>query len=108
MEHIKYIKERYEEQYKDMLFIFDRGYIGIPLLVYLTENEGKYLFRLQERTYKKEIEAMKSIDEEIIIPITNSRKKDIKDEHIKVLACEMKKIKVRIVFDILLQKKQKK
>lgn len=93
MEHIKYIKDHYEKQYKDMLFIFDRGYIGIPLLVYLIENERKYLFRLQERTYKKEIGAMKSINEEIVIPITNSRKKDIKDEHLKELACEMKEIK---------------
>lgn len=67
MEHVQYIKEKYDKQYKYMLFIFDRGYIGIPLLVYLTENKGKYLFRLQERTYKKEIGAMKSIDEEIVI-----------------------------------------
>lgn len=97
MEHIDYIKKRYEKQYKNMLFIFDRGYIGIPLLIYLIENEGKYLFRLQEKTYKKEISEMNSIDEEIIIPITNSRRKDIKDEHLKSLACEMKEIKVRIV-----------
>lgn len=97
MEHIKYIKQTYSNQYKEMLFIFDRGYIGIPLLLYLIENNGKYLFRLQEKTYKKEISTMKTEDEEIIIPITNSRKKDIKDEHLKELACKMKEIKVRIV-----------
>lgn len=97
MEHIKYIKETYANQYKNMLFIFDRGYIGIPLLVYLIENKGKYLFRLQDRTYKKEISGMKTLDEEIIIPITNSRKKDIQDEHIKKLASEMKEIKARII-----------
>ena len=97
MGHIKYIKETYKEQYKNMLFIFDRGYIGIPMLVYLIEKEGKYLFRLPKKTYKKEISKMKTEDEEIIIPITTSRKKDINDSHIKELAIEMKEIKVRIV-----------
>ena len=97
IEHIKYMKEIYSKEYKNMLFIFDRGYIGIPLLLYLTASDGKYLFRLQEKTYKKEISEMNSLDEEITIPLTSSRKKNIQDENLKELANQLKELKVRIV-----------
>lgn len=97
MEHIKNIKEKYKEQYKNMLFIFDRGYIGIPLLIYLIREEGKFLFRLPIWTYKKEISKMKKDDEEIVIPINNDRKKDIKEKELKELAKQMKELKVRII-----------
>ena len=56
MEHIKNIKENYREEYKNMLFIFDRGYIGIPLLMCLIKEEGKFLFRLPIFAYKKRSE----------------------------------------------------
>lgn len=97
IKHIEYIKENYKEEYKDMLFIFDRGYIGINLLIYLRENEGKYIFRLPKNTYKKEISKMKSEDEKIIIEITESRKRDIEDEHLRQVAIEKKELKERIV-----------
>lgn len=97
MEHIKNIKEIYTEEYKKMLFIFDRGYIGMPLLIYLIKEEGKFLFRMPMGTYKKEISKMNSNDEEIIIPINNDRKKDIQEKDLKELANKLKEIKVRVV-----------
>ena len=97
MEHIKYIKETYSNQYEKMLFVFDRGYIGIPLLLYMTEQKGNFLFRLLKNTYDTEISKMMVEDEEIVIPITRSRYKDIQDLHLKELAKEMKEIKVRII-----------
>ena len=96
MEHIKNIKENYREEYKNMLFIFDRGYIGMPLLIYLIKEEGKILFRLPIFAYKKEISQMKKEDEEIIIPINNDRKKDIQED-LKELAKELKEVKVRVI-----------
>ena len=97
MEHIRNIKENYREEYKNMLFIFDRGYIGIPLLIYLIKEEGKFLFRLPIFAYKKEISQMKKDDDEIIIPINNDRKKDIQEKDLKELAKELKEVKVRVI-----------
>lgn len=80
-----------------MLFIFDRGYIGIPLLIYLIREKGKFLFRLPIFAYKKEISKMKKDDEEIIIPINNDRKKNIQEKDLKELAKKLKEIKVRVI-----------
>lgn len=40
---------------------------------------------------------MKKEDEEIIIPINNDRKKDIREEDLKELAKELKEVKVRVI-----------
>ena len=96
-QHIIYVKEFFPEQYNEMLFIFDRGYIGIPLLLFLEANKGKYLFRLSKTVYKKEISEMTTNDEIVSIPLTKSRIKDIKDPEIKKIAEIKEEIKVRIV-----------
>lgn len=97
MEHIARIKRNFPEEYKKMLFIFDRGYIGIPMLLYMLKEEGNFLFRLPSRTYKKERSQMVTNDEKIKIQITNSRKRDIQQEELKEIANNMKEIEVRII-----------
>jgi len=101
MQHIKNIKETYRVEYNNMLFIFDRGYIGIPLLMYLIKENGNFLFRIPNGTYKKETLQMISNDEEIVIPINNSRKKDIQETELKELADKIKEIKVRVIKIVL-------
>lgn len=97
MEHIKYIKETYKEEYKNMLFIFDRGYIGIPILTYLEEEGTKYLFRVPKGTFRKEIEGTKKEDEETEIEITKARINNIQDKELREKAREKKRIKIRVI-----------
>lgn len=97
MEHIKEIKKKFPNEYKKMLFIFDRGYIGIPMLLYMIQQEANYLFRLPTKTYRKEISQMTTNDEKVIIPITESRKDDIHQKDLKELAKKLKEIEVRII-----------
>lgn len=97
MEHIIEINKTYPEIFNKILFIFDRGYIGIPLLLQLKLFEGNFLFRVPERTYKKEISQMKTCDEEIEIPITLARKKNIEEPALRLLAETLSSIKVRVV-----------
>lgn len=65
---------------KKLLFIFDRGYICLELLIKLEELGIKYLFRVASNCYKKELSSATSNDENINIKITKARLKNIEEE----------------------------
>lgn len=69
-----------ELQNKKLLFIFDRGYISLGLLLKLEELGIKYLFRVASNCYKKELQMVKSNDETIKLKITKQRLKNIEEE----------------------------
>lgn len=68
---------------KKLLFIFDRGYICLELLIKLEELGIKYLFRVASNCYKNELKSAKSKDEYIDIKITKARLKNIEEEQQK-------------------------
>lgn len=68
---------------KKLLFIFDRGYICLELLIKLEELGIKYLFRVASNCYKNELKSAKSQDEYIDIKITKARLKNIEEEQQK-------------------------
>ncbi len=79
------------------IIIFDRGYPSIDMIHVLKEAKIKYLFRAPNSRYKKEISNMKREDEEVLIAITQSRMKNIKDPEVREKLKEMKTIESRFV-----------
>jgi hypothetical protein len=82
LENVKEILEMYKEE--KVLFIFDRGYICLELLLELDKLGVKYLFRVPSNCYKKEMGLAKTNDEKIKIEITKSRLKNIEKEQQKI------------------------
>ena len=60
--------------------IFDRGYPSLEMIYDLTKMGIKYLFRLGGKTFKKEIQKMLTIDEDIGIEATAERTRRIKED----------------------------
>ena len=83
LENIKSVLKMYEG-YK-VVFIFDRGYICLSLLLELEKLGVKYLFRVPSNCYKKEIESVKVDDSRIRIEITKARLKNMNTEEQKPL-----------------------
>lgn len=86
---------------KKILFIFDRGYVSLELLLKLEELGVKYLFRVPEKSYKKEREDIKTNDESIRLKITKVRLKNLEQKEIeKYLKREYKEERfVQILLD---------
>lgn len=82
---------------KDIITIFDRGYISIDMLLYLMLTDLKYLFRIPSSIFKKERSSLKSDDEIIEIELHSSRISNITTPELKILAKELKKINIRMV-----------
>lgn len=80
-----------------IITIFDRGYISVEMLLSLHYSPIKYLFRLPNKTFKKERESIKSDDGFVDIELTNSRMRSLTDPLLKAKGKELKKIKVRMV-----------
>lgn len=76
MENLKKLKEMVND--KKILLIFDRGYICTELLIFLKENNVKYLFRCPQNVFKKELKSANSKDEIIKIQVTKSRSNNFK------------------------------
>ncbi|HAN09252.1 MAG TPA: hypothetical protein DCP90_01390 [Clostridiales bacterium] len=85
LENIEEILEMYKDE--KVLFIFDRGYICLELLLELDRLGVKYLFRVPSNCYKEDINAAKTNDENIQIKITKSRlskvSKEKQEEYLK-------------------------
>jgi hypothetical protein len=76
-------------------FIFDRGYISLPLLLELDRMGVEYLFRLPSNCYKEEIQSAKTGDEEIEIKITKARLKNVdSEEQAQYLAQKVKRVRL--------------
>jgi len=75
LENIDELLEMYARD--KILFIFDRGYICMELLLKLSELGVKYLFRLPSYCYKEEREKATKKDEVIEIKITRARMKGV-------------------------------
>lgn len=80
----KHIEEMYNILHEEIdvskiIIIFDRGYVSLEMINFLEELGIKYLFRMDKKKYAKEVGAMKTVDEEINIEITEKRLRDIKD-----------------------------
>ena len=80
--------------------VMDRGYTSLPDMYYSNENNDKYLMRLQNKDFKKEIDKMKSNDEIITISYEYNRiryyKKDYPEFYQKMEETK-EDIKLRIV-----------
>ena len=80
----------------DVLLIFDRGYPSIEFFYYLIKKGVKFLFRIEEDSYKSEKRRMKSNDEFVDIELNESRLKSIKDKKIKNMLCEKGSLRLRV------------
>jgi len=78
LENAEKVLEIYKD--KNVLFIFDRGYICLELLIFLNELGIKYLFRVPSNCYKKELESATRNDENIDIICTTTRLKNLTKE----------------------------
>lgn len=78
LENVEDVKKKLSD--KKLLFIFDRGYICLELLIKLEELGIKYLFRVASNCYKDELKSAKTQDEYIDIKITKARLKNIEEE----------------------------
>lgn len=78
LEHVKDVLEIYKEH--KVVFIFDRGYICLSLLLELEKLGVKYLFRVPSNCFKKELETAQENDSRINIKITKVRLKKFNPE----------------------------
>lgn len=80
--------------------VMDRGYTSLPDMYYSNENNDKYLIRLQNKDFKKQIDKMKCNDEIITIPYQYDRvrhyKKDYPEFYQKIEETK-EDIKLRII-----------
>lgn len=74
------IKESMEAMPNDKrIYVFDRGYISLNLILTLLKSHNNFVFRLKKIDYKEEIRNMESKDELISINITTERLNAIKN-----------------------------
>ena len=64
-----------EIELEKVIILFDRGYPSIEMIYLLQEIGIKYIFRGKISSYRKEIEKMKTEDEEVEIKITEKNGK---------------------------------
>ena len=77
-ENVGEVMQRYGD--RPICFLFDRGYISLPLLLELDQMGVEYLFRLPSNCYKEEIQSAETRDEEIEIKITKARLRNVDSE----------------------------
>ena len=101
LEHIKHDQEITSNY--NSIYIMDRGYISIELMLYCLKNNIKFLIRLDSTSYKKEREKIKTKDEYIELEYHNNRlkRRHYQSEEIRLYAKEIKSSKLRVVTYIL-------
>lgn len=86
-----------EIELEKVIILFDRGYPSIEMIYLLQEIGIKYIFRGKISSYRKEIEKMKTEDEEIEIKITEKKIKSVKEKEVKEKLRKKGKIETRLV-----------
>lgn len=101
LEHIQHDQE-ITKDYKS-IYIMDRGYISIELMLHCLKNNIKFLIRLDSTAYKKERNKIKTNDEYIELEYHNNRlkRRHYQSEEIRLYAKEIKSSRLRVVTYIL-------
>ena len=101
LEHIKH-DQKIKKDYKS-IYIMDRGYISIELMLYCIKNNIKFLIRLDSTAYKKEREKIKTNDEYIELEYHNNRlkRRHYQSEEIRLYAKSIKSSRLRVVTYVL-------
>lgn len=101
LEHIKNDKNITTNY--NSIYIMDRGYVSIELMLYCIMNNIKFLIRLDGTAYKNERSGITTNDEYIDLKYTRGRikKRYIKDETMRLYAKEIKSSKLRVVTYVL-------
>lgn len=101
LEHIKNDKNITENY--NSIYIMDRGYVSIELMLECIMNNIKFLIRLDGTAYKNERETITTNDEYIDLEYTRGRikRRYIKDENVRLYAKKIKSSKLRVVTYVL-------
>lgn len=101
LEHIQHDQE-ITKNYKS-IYIMDRGYISIELMLYCLKNNIKFLIRLDSTAYKKERDKIKINDEYVDLEYNNNRlkRRHYQSEEIRLYAKEIKSSRLRVVTYVL-------
>lgn len=101
LQHIQHDQEITTDY--NSIYIMDRGYISIELMLYCLKNNIKFLIRLDSTAYKKERKKITTRDEYINLEYHNNRlkRRHYQSEEIRLYAKEIKSSKLRVVTYIL-------
>lgn len=77
---IENIKESMDIIKNKKIYVFDRNYISLFMMLLMFKSEHKFVFRVNTKLFKEEINAMESNDENIRIEITQERLNVLKNE----------------------------
>lgn len=101
LEHIKNDKNITTDY--NSIYIMDRGYVSIELMLYCLKNDIKFLIRLDGTAYKNERAEITTNDEDIDLKYTRGRirRRYIKNEELRLYAKQLKSSKFRVVTYVL-------
>lgn len=77
---IENIKESMDIIKNKKIYVFDRNYISLFMMLLMFKSEHKFVFRVSSNLFKEEINSMKSKDENIRIEITQERLNALRNE----------------------------
>lgn len=77
---IENIKESMDIIKNKKIYVFDRNYISLFMMLLMFKSEHKFVFRVSSNLFKEEINSMKSSDENIRIEITQERLNALRNE----------------------------
>lgn len=83
--------------FKNSIFTYDRGFVGLELYARLIELCTSFVIRLRDGAYKDEINDMESNDEVVELKLTDDRLAKFNDPELKAKYEKLESIKLRIV-----------
>lgn len=82
---------------KNIITIFDRGYISTEMIMFLMDYPVFYVFRVPGTAFTNEKKSMKSNDEIVDMKTNRNRQESIQDNNLKERARTLKKTPVRMI-----------